>query len=303
VTTHKDFAVGQLYAHNTLTVASGGITVNGASTFSNTATFTGGLNKAVGMWYFSTDGYRRVYYGSGGETYYEGGGDGYNNGVNMSHVFRRQYGDADIFRITTNGSFSYAGTNQYWSDIRIKKEIEDINDDNALQMILAIEPKTYKYIDGNKSKERVYGFIAQQIQEVIPEAVVLQNNIIPNIYKQCRCEENKKIYIVLPPEVVGKFIQLTGLGKYKIVLVEDEYIEVEKYMQSVDIPDGDNMVYGYEVDDFHTINKDYIFTLNVCATQELHRRMEAQKIVIQAQEERIKQLETKLEKLITYIYQ
>jgi hypothetical protein len=242
-------------------------------------------------WHCSlNDGYRRLYYGQGGETYYEGGAAGQNNGVNMSHVFRNQY-DWDIFRITTNGSFSYAGTNQYWSDIRIKKEIEDINDDNALQMILAIEPKTYKYIDGNKSKERVYGFIAQQIKEVVPEAIVIQKNIIPNIYKYCRCEENKKIYVVLPPEVEGKLIRLSEFGQYKIVLVEDEYIEVEKHMESVDIPDGDNMVYGYEVDDFHTINKDYIYTLNVCATQELHRRMEAQ-------EKRIKELETKIEQLI-----
>jgi hypothetical protein len=62
-------------------------------------------------------------------------------------------------------------------------------------------------------------------------------------------------------------------------------------MESVDISDGDNMVYGYEVDDFHTINKDYICTLNVCATQELHRRMEAQ-------EKHIKELETKIEQLI-----
>jgi hypothetical protein len=30
-------------------------------------------------------------------------------------------------------------------------------------------------------------------------------------------------------------------------------------------------VFGTEVDDFNTLNKDYIFTLNVCATQELHR--------------------------------
>ena len=267
------------------------------------ATFYGGVNKANSVWHNSGEGYGRLYYGYTGETYYKGGGAGYYNGINMAHVFRSTYGDYDIFRITTNGSFSYAGTNQYWSDIRIKKEIEDINDDNALKMILAIEPKTYKYIDGNKSKERVYGFIAQQIKEVVPEAVVLQNNIIPNIYKQCRCEENKKIYVTLAPEVVGKLIQLSELGKYKIVLVEEEYIEVEKYMQSVDIPDGDNMVYGYEVDDFHTINKDYIFTLNVCATQELQRRIEAQKIVIQSQEERIKQLEIKLDKLITYIYQ
>ena len=68
---------------------------------------------------------------------------------------------------------------------------------------------------------------------------------------------------------------------------------------------SDNKIYiqGTEVDDFITITKDYIFTLNVCATQELHRRMETQKVVIQSQEERIKELETKLEKLINYIYQ
>ena len=27
-------------------------------------------------------------------------------------------------------------------------------------------------------------------------------------------------------------------------------------------------VYGTEIDDFHTLSKDYIYTLNVCATQE-----------------------------------
>ena len=33
------------------------------------------------------------------------------------------------------------------SDERIKKNIQDINDDGALQKILQIEPKTYEYID------------------------------------------------------------------------------------------------------------------------------------------------------------
>ena len=40
-----------------------------------------------------------------------------------------------------NGNWSFAGAMQIWSDIRIKKEIEDINDDTALQMMLAIEPE------------------------------------------------------------------------------------------------------------------------------------------------------------------
>ena len=33
------------------------------------------------------------------------------------------------------------------SDIKIKKDIDDIDDDGALQKILKIQPKTYKYID------------------------------------------------------------------------------------------------------------------------------------------------------------
>jgi hypothetical protein len=58
----------------------------------------------------------------------------------------------------------------------------------------------------------------------------------------------------------------------------------------------DNKIFvsGTEVDDFHTISKEYIFTLNVCATQELHRRMESQNVII-------KELEAKVERLLNYI--
>ena len=53
------------------------------------------------------------------------------------------------------------------SDIRIKKEINDINDDGALQQILLIQPKTYKYIDEiTRGTSIVYGFIAQQIKKL-----------------------------------------------------------------------------------------------------------------------------------------
>ena len=58
---------------------------------------------------------------------------------------------------------------------------------------------------------------------------------------------------------------------------------------------------GTEIDDVHTISKEHIFTLNVCATQELHRRMEAQNVIIKSQEARIKELETKMEQILKYI--
>jgi hypothetical protein len=244
------------------------------------------------QWHNDTSGNNRFFFDNSSSVLYLKGGS-------SSIVIFKNSTDTDSFTIFSNGNYSARGSYQAWSDIRIKKDIQDINDDTALQMILSIEPKTYKYIDGSKSTERVYGFIAQQIREVIPEAVVLVDNIIPNIYKNCICEDNKRIYIVLPQEVLGSLIRIGIGGSYKIILVESEYIEVEKYMESKDIPDGENFVYGYEVKDFHTINKEYIFTLNVCATQELHRRIEAQNVVIKSQDDRIKDLEMKMERLLS----
>ena len=53
-------------------------------------------------------------------------------------------------------------------------------------------------------------------------------------------------------------------------------------------------IHGTEIDDFHTLSKEYIFTLNVCATQELHRR-------IKSQEQRIKELETKIADILMFL--
>ena len=51
---------------------------------------------------------------------------------------------------------------------------------------------------------------------------------------------------------------------------------------------------GTEIDDVHTISKEHIFTLNVCATQELLRR-------ILSQEEHIQELESKMLQILNYI--
>ncbi len=65
------------------------------------------------------------------------------------------------------------------SDERIKKNIQDINDDTSLQKILQIQPKTYEYIDQVERNDGiVYGFIAQQIKKI-------EKAVIPNIFKIC----------------------------------------------------------------------------------------------------------------------
>ncbi len=50
-------------------------------------------------------------------------------------------------------------------------------------------------------------------------------------------------------------------------------------------------IYGSKVDDFHTLDKSYIHTLNVCATQELYKLIQQQNIKIQDLQNRISILE------------
>jgi hypothetical protein len=69
------------------------------------------------------------------------------------------------------------------SDERIKKNIIDIDDEEALILLRLIEPKKYKYINEYGNDNYTYGFIAQQVKTVIDEAVTLDTNYIPNIMK------------------------------------------------------------------------------------------------------------------------
>ncbi len=190
------------------------------------------------------------------------------------------------------------------SDSRIKEDIQDINDDTALQSILSIEPKTYKYVDKlERGDMKVYGFMAQQIKEVIPEAVSIQTSYIPNIYSVA---DYNSCVITLPSQPTKVVIKVDDKIKCydkdnKELLVEViEVIDTLTFkIKDIEYSDTKIFVYGTEVDDFHTLNKDYIFTLNVCATQELHRKIEAQSILIKSQDDRIKDLETNMERMLS----
>jgi hypothetical protein len=210
------------------------------------------------------------------------------------------------------------------SDRRIKKDIKDLEDDAALQMILNIQPKTYNYIDmrGRRSgtqatqatqAQPVYGFIAQQIREVIPDAVRIQTEFIPNIFTVA--EYNKSIIRLpspspqasqgspQPPEASPNAYILNVASKVKCYDMNDNTIIVEVVevinqhtfrIKDINYRDTKIFVYGIEVKDFHAVNKEYINTLNVCAVQELHRK-------IVSQQTEIKELNDKVNVLLSYI--
>jgi len=180
----------------------------------------------------------------------------------------------NYYRNGTILSYSGSGTVIY-SDNRIKTNIIDINDDSALQQILKIEPKIYNYIDINeRGTDTVYGFIAQQIREVIPQAVKIQKDFIPNIYKYYDCINYNQI---ITNEDLTAILKIGDRIKIKdnhqdfyrtatIITITETKITVDLTIH------GDKcFIYGKEINDFHYLDKNYIYTLGVCATQDLYK--------------------------------
>jgi hypothetical protein len=260
----------------------------------------------------SANGNGKIYFGNSGH------GVGRNAGISTftggNDVVLWTAGDGSVgfctgsttterLRIASNGNVVIGGnlnvgslTNP--SDSRIKKDIEDINDDTALNKILLIQPTTYNYIDEERNKGfgKVYGFIAQQIREVIPEAVPIIETTtpIPNIYNSCLIHNKREVYYSIPFDTpIDTSVKIDDL-LYKIKEIYEDYFVIDKDIEAVEA-----FVYGYNIEDFHTLDKTYIFTLNVCATQELHRRIEAQNVGIKSHEDRIKDLEMKIERMLS----
>ena len=66
-------------------------------------------------------------------------------------------------------------------------------------------------------------------------------------------------------------------------------IKIDKNYNNDDV-----FIYGSKVVDFHTLDKSYIYTLNVCATQELCKLIQQQNIIIQDLQNRISILENNI---------
>ena len=69
------------------------------------------------------------------------------------------------------------------SDRRIKTNIEDVPDSLALQQVNDIPCRYYSYIDKSRGNGKTIGFIAQEVEKILPMAVNKSNNTVPDVYK------------------------------------------------------------------------------------------------------------------------
>jgi len=186
------------------------------------------------------------------------------------------------------------------SDERIKKEIVNIDSSKALDTIRNIQPIKYKYINNieNENKD-VYGFIAQDVKKLIPEAVEIKQDIIPNLFKIFN-KNNDIIYtnddltsiLAIGDSIECIFENINNKYILKIIDINDKFIKIDTKDIDTKINELDKIfVIGKQIQDFHMLTKDYIYSLNISATQELYK-------IIQKQQEYINNIEKKLETLI-----
>ena len=186
-----------------------------------------------------------------------------------------------------------AGTYYALSDKRIKNIIGETNNNHDLNTLIKIKITDYTMKDktayGNKSFKKV---IAQELEEVYPQAVNQQVNFIPNTYLPTeKITKTEKGYLL-------HFSQEHNIGKNAKVLKViskkgDEKLPILNVLSEFDVEvKAENLsdhlfVFGEQVNDFRAVDYESLTTLNISATQALNK-------LIDQQQEEINQLKKEI---------
>jgi hypothetical protein len=92
----------------------------------------------------------------------------YNNG-GAGPIIKAFNGGALRMQLSSNGNLMIGGTLTQNSDERLKQEIESVG--SALDDVLLLKPATYRFKNAGDESHRLYGFIAQEVRQVLPDIV------------------------------------------------------------------------------------------------------------------------------------
>ncbi len=184
------------------------------------------------------------------------------------------------------------------SSAKIKKDIQDLDDNECLNKLLALRPVKYRYIDITKNFDpikSVYGFIAEEVKTVLPEAVNdKEKELIPNIYIMGSVE-NDILTIEKELEIDVEYTCYLESETIKIKVLQDLSNNNYKIDKTYEIK-TDIFVYGKVDDNFHILKKEYFHALTISSVQELHKTIIEQRNKINDLETRLVALEAILMK-------
>jgi hypothetical protein len=205
---------------------------------------------------------------------------------------------------TQSHNYSIIASDRIWasefnavSDRRIKEIVGHSSSKEDLTLIQKLRVTDYRMVDKVKDGNSVHkGFIAQEVEKVIPEAVSISPGFIPNIFAPALVDQF---------DTKGKCVTLSLTNSHSlkvgdIIRVFADESTQELTVQSVKSPKSivigpleksprQVFVYGQKVSDFRSVNYDRIFTTGISAIQELAKQVEQ----LKASEARVAELEQK----------
>ena len=221
-------------------------------------------------------------------------------GVGYAYGFA---GGVSSFGITDN--INVKSTASMWcitmfctSDRRIKEKIYEINDDEALKVIRKLKPVGYEYKDKRSRKSGIeYGFIAQDVKEVMPNAVSIEKDYIPDIYDlgDYIITSNNQTLITLRTKLITDFkvgtklkildlkeneiiCEILTINNYNSFIIDKNFNEIVADYELTEDDIKNNIrkntvfIYGSYVEDLHVLDKNSIFSVSIGALQEIDRR-------------------------------
>ena len=183
-----------------------------------------------------------------------------------------------------------------FSDERIKKNIVDADDGECLDIFRRLKPKKYNYIDVvQRGETPVWGFIAQQVEEILPYSTHKFQEYIPNIYELGNVSSSNVITFTnfntsnLEANATTIQVKTVNGGQENVTLTEviDEHtIRVEEDLSdwtgSVDetgnvVAGNQLFIFGQRMEDVRGLKKDAIWTITTAAVQQLDRELQEEK--------------------------
>ncbi|MBC7863294.1 MAG: tail fiber domain-containing protein, partial [Bacteroidia bacterium] len=150
----------------------------------------------------------------------------YADGPNVTGQYAG-YFDGDVF--INNPTIGMAGYVQTISDSIFKTDVTDIN--NGLQKILQLKPKEY-YLDSlnpynlHFSKTKQYGFVAQNVEQIIPE-------LVSNAIKPAEADSAGNIVF---QSLNYKTLNYDGILPFAIKAIQEQQLQIEEIKKTPNAP-------------------------------------------------------------------
>ena len=188
------------------------------------------------------------------------------------------------------------------SDQRIKTHIHSTNTLSDLEKLMQLRLTTYHFIDSVATGTKLQkGFIAQEVEQVIPEAVNQSTGFIPDIFALATSlsQQDSAILVMLPkahklePGDKVRMISPEGQTELEVMTTPD----AQSFTVKLNSKPVSLFVYGKQVDDFRAVDYDYIFSTGIGAIQELAKQNQELQSKNNDLEERTASVEQRLERL------